>query len=212
MSNLLLSSRAFCHVTLTHAFLALVSPVDRTTAKIVIIVNSVNNGKKHPKMLELQQTVRRLGFVDVQLLDVLTDDLTVLDTATAIILNGGYEFLLLENLRQMHLLQRLRQLALAGKPIYGISAGAILLGPDLDLYAQLYPEDNTERLTTTTAIGATTIRIYPHYEVHCELNPQLPHLIADWERQTGVSVTCLTNDQGLLLQGSRVQLIERSSS
>ncbi|WP_251899284.1 hypothetical protein [Lactiplantibacillus paraplantarum] len=94
MSNLLLSSRAFCHVTLTHAFLALVSPVDRTTAKIVIIVNSVNNGKKHPKMLELQQAVRRLGFVDVQLLDVLTDDLTVLDTATAIILNGGYEFLL----------------------------------------------------------------------------------------------------------------------
>ncbi|WP_400250220.1 Type 1 glutamine amidotransferase-like domain-containing protein [Lactiplantibacillus plantarum] len=142
----------------------------------------------------------------MQLLDVLTDDLAALNTATVIILNGGYEFLLLKNLRETHVLERLRTLALAGKPIYGISAGAILLGPDLDLYAYLYPEDNTEQLASTTAINATTIRIYPHYDVHCEVKPQLPQLITDWEHKTGVTVKRLTNNQGLLVHGSQIQI------
>ena len=102
-------------------------------------------------------------------------------------------------------------LGLAGKPIYGISAGAILLGPDLDLYAYLYPEDNTEQLASTTAINATTIRIYPHYDVHCEVKPQLPQLITDWEHKTGVTVKRLTNNQGLLVHGSQIKMIDSDS-
>ena len=208
MLNILLSSRAFCSAAITDAFLSMFPAVDRANAAIVIIVNAVDNGKRHPQMLALQQTVRQLGFTQVQLLDVLTDDLTVLDTADAIILNGGYEFLLLKSLQRVGLLSRLRQLALTGKPIYGISAGAILLGPDLDLYATLYPEDNVDRLTVTTAIAATAVRIYPHYDRHCEYNPQLPQLITDWERRTGQIVTRLTNSQGRLLQGTRVEVVE----
>lgn len=207
MANLLLSSRAFCNQAITDAFLALVKP----NATIVIIVNSVTEGKRHPQMQALQRTIQQLGFEHVTLLDVLTDDLATLETADAIVLNGGYEFLLLSNLRKMNLLTRFRQLALAGKPFYGISAGAILLGPDLDLYTQLYPEDNTEQLTHAPAINATPIRIYPHYDAHCQLNPNLPSLITDWERQNGSHVTRLTNDQGLRIRGTEVQLIQPAS-
>ncbi|MCG5035969.1 Type 1 glutamine amidotransferase-like domain-containing protein [Lactiplantibacillus plantarum] len=125
MVKLLLSSRAFSTVAVTDAFFTLVAPVAKNSARIVIIVNSVSTGKNHPQMVALQQTVQQLGYAHVQLLDVLTDDLAALNTATVIILNGGYEFLLLKNLRETHVLERLRTLALAGKPIYGISAGAI---------------------------------------------------------------------------------------
>ncbi|MBY8573908.1 Type 1 glutamine amidotransferase-like domain-containing protein [Lactiplantibacillus plantarum] len=211
MVKLLLSSRAFSTVAVTDAFFTLVAPVAKNSARIVIIVNSVSTGKNHPQMVALQQTVQQLGYAHVQLLDVLTDDLAALNTATVIILNGGYEFLLLKNLRETHVLERLRTLALAGKPIYGISAGAILLGPDLDLYAYLYPEDNTEQLASTTAINATTIRIYPHYDVHCEVKPQLPQLITDWEHKTGVTVKRLINNQGLLVHGSQIQMIDSDS-
>jgi len=206
--QLLLSSRAFCNQAITVAFMDMVQPIRDRTDQILIIVNSVNEGKQHPKMIELQATVRALGFDQVELFDVLTDDLTLLTTAKAIILNGGYEFLLLKNLRTMHLLAELRRLMLSGTPIYGISAGAILLGPDLDLFAQLYPEDNEEQLTATPAINATQLRIYPHYDRHCELNPQLPQLIEYWERQTGKNVTRLTNVQSVLIRDGQQQLID----
>lgn len=52
MANLLLSSRAFCNQAITDAFLALVKP----NATIVIIVNSVTEGKRHPQMQALQRT------------------------------------------------------------------------------------------------------------------------------------------------------------
>lgn len=129
MVKLLLSSRAFSTVAVTDAFFTLVAPVAKNSARIVIIVNSVSTGKNHPQMVALQQTVQQLGYAHVQLLDVLTDDLAALNTATVIILNGGYEFLLLKNLRETHVLERLRTLALAGKPIYGISRRGYLVRP-----------------------------------------------------------------------------------
>ncbi|WP_047999553.1 Type 1 glutamine amidotransferase-like domain-containing protein [Lactiplantibacillus herbarum] len=209
MQQLLLSSRAFCNQKITDAFMEMVQSSHGQTERILIIVNSVSEGKQHPKMIELQETVRSLGFDQVDLFDVLTDDLMELTTAKAIILNGGYEFLLLKNLRIANVLGELRKLARTGTPIYGISAGAILLGPDLELFAQLFPEDNEEHLTTSTAINATPVRIYPHYDLQCELNPQLPALVEAWEQQTGETVTRLTNAQGLLICDSQQRLIDR---
>lgn len=49
--------------------------------------------------------VQQFGYVYVQFLDVLMDDLVVLNMVMVIILNGGYEFLLLKNLCEMYVLE-----------------------------------------------------------------------------------------------------------
>ncbi|KRL01158.1 Type 1 glutamine amidotransferase-like domain-containing protein [Liquorilactobacillus capillatus] len=207
MENILLSSRAFINKKITQGFLSLLGNTNFDSDQLVIIVNSVREGKKHPQMIELQQTVKLLGFKKVILFDVLSDDPVILKTAKGIILNGGYEFLLLDSLKKSGLIDFLKSLAVQGKPFYGISAGAIVLGPDLDLYNVIYPEDNFNNTSELTAINATDIRIYPHYDKHIEINQQLETTIKYFEKQTKTEVTRLDNEQAILIKNNCLQLL-----
>ncbi|MDN2452140.1 Type 1 glutamine amidotransferase-like domain-containing protein [Lactobacillus sp. UCMA15818] len=208
MNNILLSSRAFINKGITQSFISLLGNIDFEADQIVIIVNSVKEGKNHPKMMELQQTVQALGFENVILFDALSDKSVMLETAKAIILNGGYEFLLLDNLRKAGIIGILRDLAAKDTPFYGISAGAIVLGPDLDLYDELYPEDNFNNDVDMTSINATSFRIYPHYDVHLKLDRHLNSTINDFEEKTKKTITRLTNEQGILIKNNKSILID----
>ncbi|MDV7758598.1 Type 1 glutamine amidotransferase-like domain-containing protein [Liquorilactobacillus mali] len=207
MKNILLSSRAFINKEITQSFLNMLGDIDFASDQVIIIVNSVKEGKRHPKMIELQQTVRTLGFENVVLFDALSDNSDILKTAKAIILNGGYEFLLLDSLRKTGVISVLQGLTLKGTPLYGISAGAIVLGPDLDLYNELYPEDNINDDVDMTSISVTDIRIYPHYDVHSKLDHRLKNAIDEFEKKTQKSITRLTNEQGILIKNNKNILI-----
>lgn len=207
MKKMLLSSRAFINSTITKSFLSLLDPIDYQHDQLVIITNSVREGKSHPKMIGLQKIIQNLGFNNVILFDAFHDAPEILKTAKAIILNGGYEFLLLDNLRQSGTLNLLQHLISSGKPVYGISAGAIVLGPDLALFMKLYPEDNFNHDIDTNAIDATNIRIYPHYDKHIQDNPQLENSIKAFESNTKATITRLRNDQAILIKDGLSQLI-----
>lgn len=207
MSNILLSSRAFINKNITRSFINLLGNVDFEADQIVIIINSVKEGKNHPKMIELRKTVQALGFKNVILFDALADNPIILENAKAVILNGGYEFLLLDNLKKAGIIDFLQKLAIKGKPFYGISAGAIVLGPDLDLYDELYPEDNINNDIDMISINATSFRIYPHYDAHLKLDGHLQETISNFEEKTGKSITRLTNEQGILIRNDEGILI-----
>lgn len=93
MSNILLSSRAFKTAAITDAFHNLLIHSANNDPSITVIVNSVKEGKMHPKIIELQQRLKQLGFNNVALLDVLHDDLSILNQTSLVILNGGYQIL-----------------------------------------------------------------------------------------------------------------------
>ncbi|WP_225430355.1 hypothetical protein [Lentilactobacillus hilgardii] len=130
MSNILLSSRAFKTTAITDAFHNLLIHSANNAPSITVIVNSVKEGKMHPKIIELQQRLKQLGFNDVTLLDVLHDDLS--------------------------------------------------------------------------AIGATKIRIYPHFDQHIQLDPQLATKLRHWEIVKNQTITRLTNQEALLIENDRV--------
>ncbi|WP_220740705.1 Type 1 glutamine amidotransferase-like domain-containing protein [Leuconostoc miyukkimchii] len=207
MVKILLSSRAFINKLITENFINLLGEVNYNQDLIVIIVNSVTEGKTHPKMIELQKFVNKMGFKKVVLFDVSEDDQAILFSAKAIILNGGYQFILLDNLIKYGYLKILRNLVYQGKPFYGISAGAIVLGPDLSLYANLYPEDDLNKDSRTTAIGATSIRVYPHYDKHSKINDQLEKNIKNFELRTNTIISRLDNEQGIFVMNDQIKLI-----
>lgn len=207
MEKILLSSRAFVNQAITESFLSLLGIIDYQHDQLVIITNSVREGKSHPKMIDLKTTLENIGFQNIILFDVFKNDPNLLKTAKAIILNGGYEFILLDSLRQTGSVALLKKLILNGKPVYGISAGAIVLGPDLDLFAKLYPEDNFNNDSDTASINATSIRIYPHYDKHLQDNPQLESSIKAFEKSTNSNITRLGNDEGIVIRDGVTTLI-----
>lgn len=207
MQQLLLSSRALVTDALKQAFIALCDQTDDQSDQIVIIVNAVDDGKRHPQVLKLQQAIQNMGFQNVTLFNVDVDDFQTLVTAKAIVISGGYEFKLVDHLKRSGMLLQLRTLINQGKPVYGISAGAIVLGPDLDLFATLYPEDNFLPDKHVPAIQATNVYICPHYDRQCAADATLANQISDWEHQQHVQVTRLNDKQGLAIHGDLVRLI-----
>jgi dipeptidase E len=204
LSNLLLSSRAFKTPAITQAFIKML-PAHHQSSKISIIVNSVKEGRLHPKMIALQTQLHALGFRNVTLFDVFQDNLDILKQSDALILNGGYEFYLLHALKSSNADQVINDLAQNNRPIYGISAGAIVLGPDLQLYQYLYPEDNLLQDKDLHGLKLTTTRIYPHFDQHAITNPGLIDQINHWENTHHQSVIRLNNDEGLLIQDENVK-------
>lgn len=202
MSNLLLSSKAFQTTAITDAFFKLTQPKG-FGSKIFVVVNSIKEGRHHPKMIELRTKLNRLGFQKVVLFDVLHDNLNDLDQADVIILNGGYEFYLLHCLKTASADKKIQSLIKQGVPFYGISAGAIVLGPDLGLYQYLYPEDNLFNDRDLASLNGTNIRIYPHSDKHVIQIPDLADKISKWEHAHHQQVTQLNNDQGMIVHNDQ---------
>lgn len=96
--------------------------------------------------------------------------------------------------------QVLRTLILKGVPTYGISAGAIVLGPDLGLYQVIYPEDNLFHDKDISGLHVTDIRIYPHYDQHLAQDPTLAEKISKWETATHNHVIRIANDEGVVIR------------
>lgn len=199
MTSILLSSRAFVTDLITHTFFELMADGSKNRP-VVIIVNSVKEGKQHPKMIALKNTLIQKGVSRPILFDVYHDDVAVLKQAAAIILNGGYEFFLLHSLKESGMDQVFRTLILKGVPTYGISAGAIVLGPDLGLYQVIYPEDNLFHDKDISGLHVTDIRIYPHYDQHLAQNPTLAEKISKWETATHNHVIRIANDEGVVIR------------
>lgn len=199
MTNLLLSSRAFKTSAITTAFQDLI-PRLPTTPTITVIANSVKEGKQHPKNISLVNQINQLGFNNTFLVDVLKDDLTVLERSSIVILNGGYQFYLLHCLKHSGAFNILKKRISDGMPLYGISAGALVLSPDISLYQYLYPEDNWFSDTDLSALHATDIRIYPHFDQHILHNPNLDSKIHHWEITNQKNITRLTNQEAVLIK------------
>ncbi|RME14720.1 MAG: hypothetical protein D6797_08165 [Bdellovibrio sp.] len=83
-------------------------------------------------------------------------------------LAGGNTFYFLKHLKQSGVFKVLKELLYRGKVIAGLSAGALILTPHIELAAfPPYDEDeNFVKLKRLTALGAVPFEFLPHYNPH----------------------------------------------
>lgn len=205
MAKILLSSKALATKRITDTFLELVEPLNKEIDPIVIITNAVFETKKHPKSVELKKSFKQIGFFNVKLFDVLTDDLSQLKEAKAIIVMGGYVFPLLDSLKKSKADEVIKKFFDNDGLVYGISAGAMVLGNDVDFYNTLYPEDNPEKLSSK-AIGLIDFNIFPHIEVQLVENPDLLSKINEYEHKY-THIKTIKNDQAIVVVDSEMHII-----
>src|SRR5690606_5569243 len=119
-----------------------------------------------------------------------------------IYINGGNPFHLLEQVKKSGADRVLARLAQKNAVIVGVSAGAVLLGPDIRVVHHFTPQLNAQNIDDFSALELTDKRIFPHYGREDLFGDGTGRTIEErilaFERLKACSITRL-NDDGYLV-------------
>ncbi|WP_312169559.1 Type 1 glutamine amidotransferase-like domain-containing protein [Microbacterium sp.] len=164
-----------------------------------------------PWVLAERRAIEALGH---EIADVTARDLTAsefaatLSAVDAVYVAGGSTFALLEALRvtgsDVVLAERVRD----GLPYIGLSAGSIIVGPDITPASIMDDPTDGPALADFAGLGLIDRTVIPHADGL--LAPYPPSLIAETVAAYGASHQLLTlrDDQALLVEGDRETVID----
>lgn len=157
----------------------------------------------HPDFATCEAWFRRtfepLGVRDVDLWPSLRDrDLGDVAGAAGLYIGGGNTYHLLHALKSADALGAIRKLVEGGLPVYGGSAGAVVLGADISTVAGMDVND----IGITDVQGVDLLMghsVWVHYE------PSDRTEVESWSLQHGkTEVLALAEDAGAIVEGSMV--------
>lgn len=136
-------------------------------AKITYIPTSSDNGESYFELF--REDKKKIGLKQwaymapdrpitrEQLSDALSSD--------AIFLSGGNTFYFLYHLRRSGLLTKLRRYAQEGGVLFGMSAGALMMTPRIDLAGYIAGEsdENTVAIEEFDSLSLVDFEVYPHF-------------------------------------------------
>lgn len=125
----------------------------------------------------------------------------------AVGLMGGDPRCLLDSIRKHGGEEVLRQIGEKGL-LMGWSAGALVLGPSLELFSEYEPEEAGAEGRDPRALGLTDVQILPHYSRFHSRYEDFEGRCRAYERAHGCRVVRLDDGEGVLLDGSGALLEE----
>ena len=90
-------------------------------------------------------------------------DLSALDAVDAVFVEGGSPFFLLQAMRESGFDSAVTQAVRGGLPYVGMSAGAVVAGPDLEPLSTTSNTALGPRLRSTEGLGLVDAVVFPHY-------------------------------------------------
>ncbi|WP_172198740.1 Type 1 glutamine amidotransferase-like domain-containing protein [Saccharibacillus qingshengii] len=198
MSRLLLTCCGFCTEDITHQFLGF---IDRDTSQlkvsIITTASPTRNNNRHAQ--RAMQEFKDMGFQHIDFVDIEFDDPQILMDRDVIYINGGNPFTLLYYARKSGADEIIQTLAAQHVIIVAVSAGTLLLGPNINIVNSFTPEMNTLQLTDLTALGVTDKLIFPHYDREDifidPANQTIEERIVEFEARENCQVTRLKDDE-----------------
>lgn len=145
------------------------------------------------------QDFKDMGFQHINFVDIEFDDPQVLIHRDVIYINGGNPFTLLYYAKKSGADKIIKALAAQNVIIVGVSAGALLLGPNINIVNFFTPEMNTMNLTDFGALGVTDKLIFPHYDrediFKDRSNKTIEERIVEFECNENCKVTRLKDEE-----------------
>ncbi|OWR32318.1 peptidase E [Saccharibacillus sp. O23] len=165
MGSALLTSCGFITENIKNRFLDSVSKERDVAGLKVSIITTGSPAKENNRYAQrAMQDFKDMGFRHIDFVDIEFDDPQVLADRDIIYINGGNPFTLLDHARKSGADEVIRKLAAQQVAMVGVSAGALLLGPNIKIVDLFTPQMNTAGLTDFTALGVTDRLIFPHYD------------------------------------------------
>lgn len=158
----------------------------------------VNAASMRAGLRWIQSALAPLGVTDIQAwMDLSGKTLGDLAAYDGVFIGGGNTFYLLQEVRKAGLDAALTQYVQEGGPVYGGSAGAIILGRDITSCAHI--DTNNVGLTDFTGLDLAL-----GHTVWCHYAPEHDPLIEAYVGSTGIPSVAVTDRSGAARQGDHL--------
>ncbi|MGG0792331.1 Type 1 glutamine amidotransferase-like domain-containing protein [Peribacillus simplex] len=203
MTKILLTSNGFFTDLIKQQFLQLIDG-GLSNQKATIITTASHKKQNNRFAMKAKEDLLGFGFKKVDFNDIEFDKPELLEKYNVIYINGGNPFYLLYHMKKSGADLILKDIAKQNTIIVGVSAGAIILGPNIEVVNYFTPQINTVDMQDLTALGLTNKAIFPHYDREDLFLNNSGRSIEDrlkvFENINKCSVVRLKDDESVLIQ------------
>ena len=201
--KLLLTSAGLTNHRISETLLSLLSkPVKYCS---VVVIGYPLTTQEQDYIDEIIISLQQLGFDNIHRIDLkqptFTEDLSTYDI---IYMCGGNTYAILDRLQKTTLDKAIIQAMKNDQAIYiGVSAGSIIAGPDISIAGWRSTGDpNIVQLTNLTGFGFVNFSVFPH------ANAELLSEVEAFQKETHKQVITLTDEQAVLVENTKITLIQ----
>lgn len=208
MSSVLLTSCGFNTEDIKNQFLDFIDR-DISQLKVAIITTASPMKENNRYAQKAMQDFKHMGFQQIEFVDIEFDDPQALVHRDVIYINGGNPYTLLYYAKKSGADEIIKTLASQNVIIIGVSAGALILGPNINIVNYFTPEMNTMDVTDFRALGVTDKLIFPHYDrediFRDSMNRTIEERILEFESDENCKVTRLRADEYISILMNQTQ-------
>jgi dipeptidase E len=199
--KLLLTSSGLTTKKLQEALKGLVTKPVADNRTLIIAVDTKSNFFREALERERRNLIEA-GFLqeNISIHDLSVGDAPSLDAVDVLEIFGGDNYHYMKRLRETGLMQEIREYIEDERVYVGVSAGAMIMGPDID--ENLTSDSNEVGLEDASGFGLVDFYILPHWDWRRERWKSLSH---GW--RTGKRVVPLTDQQGVLVTEEDMSII-----
>lgn len=163
--NLLLTSAGITNGSIRSAFSKL-APKDLSECVVAFIPTAANIEEDKSWMEKDIENFRKTGIKEIVKVDIENlkkeEWFLGIESADIICFGGGNTYHLLNWVRKSGLVYKLKEL-LKTRLYVGISAGSIIVGPDISYNGDIFPEDEKINLSDLSGLNYISFVVAPHY-------------------------------------------------
>ena len=202
MTKLLLTSTGLVNQNITNQFLQI---IDKPVSQIkIIFVPTASRSEEELKYVdESKKELLDLG-IHANNIKTLNLDKPVsfeeVEDFDVIYVCGGNTFYLLKKVRETGFDKVIIEFAKTDKLYLGVSAGSILVCPNIDIASPF--DENDVNLTDLTGLNLTDVIVSPHYK------DEEKTIINDFKKKSQYEVIPLTDEQALLVIDGETKIVE----
>jgi len=201
--KLLLTSNGFYNDAIKDGFLKLIKGKPNELG--VAIITTASPQKENNKYAQkAKEDYEDMGFRNIDFIDIEFDNPKSLAHKDVIYINGGNPFNLLFHTKQSGADSAFRDLVNKNVVIIGVSAGAVLLGPNIKVVHFFTPQMNTLNTMDFSALGLTDKVVFPHYDredlFKDSTNKKIEDRLKEFEILEGCEVTRLKDDEYIIIE------------
>lgn len=202
MTKLLLTSTGLANQNITNQFLQIIDkPVSQI--KIIFVPTASRSEEELKYVAESNKELLDLGILENNIKTLNLDKLVSfqdVDGFDVIYVCGGNTFYLLKKVRETGFDKVIIEFAKTDKLYFGVSAGSILVCPNIDIASPF--DENDVDLTDLSGLNLTDVIVSPHYK------DEEKTIIDDFKKKSQYEVIPLTDNQALLVLDGETKIVE----
>lgn len=202
ITKLLLTSTGLANQNITNQFLQI---IDKPVSQIkIIFVSTASRSEEELKYVdESKKELLDLGILENNIKTLNLDrpvSFQEVENFDVIYVCGGNTFYLLKKVRETGFDKVIIEFAKTDKLYFGVSAGSILVCPNIDIASPF--DENDVNLTDLTGLNLTDVIVSPHYK------DEEKTIIDDFKKRSQYEIVPLTDDQALLVLNGETKIVE----